>query len=69
MKNIFSNIFRNVIIFHSGGELYKSKLKLINDTELFILYICAGLFNINVNQILEFGWLLEITNWSIKIFF
>ncbi len=58
--------FKENLKFITKDLEFKNKLNLLNESELFILYVCAGLFNVDINQILEFGWLLEITNWSIR---
>ena len=58
--------FKEQLSLINNFKKLEDKINLLNDNELFILYICAGLFNVNINKIAEVPWLLEISEWSLE---
>ena len=60
------NFFKEQIYLIDGDIKFNDKFKLLNENEIFIFYICSGLFNININEIIEFPWLFEINDNSLK---
>ena len=65
-KYFEANYFKEQVYLLDIDLKFDDTFKLLDKNEIFIFYICSGLFNININEILEFPWLLEINDNSLN---
>tara|TARA_Y100001933_G_scaffold120795_1_gene120747 strand:+ start:241 stop:1575 length:1335 start_codon:yes stop_codon:yes gene_type:complete len=65
-KYFYASYFTEQLLLINNFKKLEDRINLLSDNEKFILYICSGLFNININKIAEIPWLLEISDWSLR---